>query len=45
MDKEKVALHISSLKRLIDKNQMGKLFKVMGIRNKNSLPLEGLENK
>ena len=45
MDKEKVSLHISSLKRLIDKNQMGKLFKVMGIRNKNSLPLEGLENK
>ena len=44
MEKEKIALHLSSLKRLIDYNQMGKLFKVIGIRNKNSLPLVGLEN-
>ena len=45
MDKEKIAFHHSSLKRLTDKNQMGKLFKVIGIRNKNSLPLVGLEYK
>ena len=45
MEKEKIALHLSSLKRLIDKNQMGKLFKVIGIRNRNSLPLVGLEHK
>lgn len=45
MDKEKIASHHLSLKRLIDKNQMGKLFKVLGIRNKNSLPLLGLEHK
>ena len=45
MEKEKIALHLSALKRLIDKNQMGKLFKVIGIRNRNSLPLVGLEHK
>ena len=45
MEKEKIALHLSSLKRLIDKNQMGELFKVIGIRNRNSLPLVGLEHK
>ena len=44
MEKEKIALHLSSLKRLIDKNQMGKLFKVIGIRVE-ILPLVGLENK
>jgi SAM-dependent MidA family methyltransferase len=45
MEKEKIALHLSSLKRLTDKNQMGKLFKVIGIRDRNSLPLVGLEHK
>ena len=45
MDEKKIALHHSSLKRLVNKNQMGKLFKVIGIRNKNSSPLVGLEHK
>ena len=31
------------LKRLTDEKQMGKLFKVLGIRNKKSSPLIGLE--
>ena len=43
MEKEKIDTHVASLKRLIDYNQMGKLFKVLGIRNKKSSPLIGLE--
>ena len=43
MEKEKIDTHVASLKRLIDYNQMGKLFKVLGIRNKESSPLIGLE--
>ena len=45
MSKDKLNLHHTSYKRLIDKNQMGKSFKVIGIRNKKSLPLIGLEIK
>ena len=45
MEKEKIDTHVASLKRLIDYNQMGKLFKVLGIRNKKSSPLIGLEIK
>ena len=43
MEKEKIDTHVASLKRLTDYNQMGKLFKVLGIRNKKSSPLVGLE--
>ena len=43
MEKEKIDTHVASLKRLTDYNQMGKLFKVLGIRNKKSSPLIGLE--
>ena len=43
MDPNQLKMHNKSLNRLINKNQMGKLFKVMGIRNKRSSPLIGLE--
>ena len=45
MTKDKLNLHRTSYKRLIDTSQMGKSFKVIGIRNKKSLPLIGLEIK
>ena len=43
MRKKERELHFGSISRLVNKNEMGKLFKVLGITHKNSEALPGLE--